>query len=72
METVDQLVQGLFSLLLRCGISTVFLFVRKMSHIPTYLFLSRENDDDVIDIGKHDFRSVLLQPMLSYANLPIR
>ena len=25
-----------------------------------YLFLSREDDDDVTDIGKHDFRSVLL------------
>ena len=47
METVDQLVQGLFSMLLRCGISTVLLFVRKMNHIPTYLFLSRENDDDI-------------------------
>ena len=25
--------------------------------------------EDDYDIGKHDFRSVLLQPMLSYANL---
>jgi len=32
-------------------------------------FLSRANDYDVRDIGKHDFRSVLLQPMLSNANL---
>ena len=35
-------------------------------HILPYLFLSLEDD---YDIGKHDFRSVLLQPMLSYANL---
>ena len=41
-----------------------------MNHIPPYLFLSREDDDDddddddVRDIGKQDFRSVLLQPML--------
>ena len=34
-------------------------------HIPSYLFLSRKDDDD---IGKHDFRSVLLHPMLSNAN----
>ena len=39
-----------------------------MNHIPPYLFLSREDDDDVRDIGKHDFRSVLIHPMLSNAN----
>ena len=38
-----------------------------MNHVPPYIFLSRENDDDVRDIGKHDFRSVLLHPMLSNA-----
>ena len=31
-------------------------------NIPPYLFLSREDDDDVRDIRKHDFRSVLLHP----------
>ena len=31
-------------------------------YIPPYLFLWRENDDEVRDIGKHDFRSVLLHP----------
>ena len=36
-----------------------------LQHVPPYLFLSREDDDDVRDIGKHDFRSVLLHPMLS-------
>ena len=40
-----------------------------MNHISQYLFLSREDDDDVRDIGKRDFRSVLLHPMLSNANL---
>ena len=45
----------------------VLLFICCMSHIPPHLFLSREDDDDVIDIGKHDFRSVLLHPMLSNA-----
>ena len=39
-----------------------------MNHIPPYLFLSREDDDDVRDIGKHDFRLVLLYPTLSNAN----
>ena len=28
-------------------------------HIPPYLLLGREDDDDVTDIGKYDFRSVL-------------
>ena len=37
-------------------------------HSPPYLFLSRKYDDGVRDIGKHDFRSVLLHPMLSNAN----
>ena len=36
-------------------------------HIPPYLFLSRETDDDVKDIGKHDFPSVLPHPTLSNA-----
>ena len=43
----------------------VLLFVCSMNHIPPYLFLSREDDTDVGYIGKHDFRLVLLQPMLS-------
>ena len=30
-----------------------------------HLFMSREDEDDVRDIGKHDFRSVLLHPVLS-------
>jgi len=34
-------------------------------HFPPHLFLSWENDND---IRKHDFRSVLLHPMLSNAN----
>ena len=38
-----------------------------MNHIPPYLFRSREDDDDVRDIGKHDFRSVELHPLLSNA-----
>ena len=47
----------------------VIPFVCSMNHIPPYLFRSREDDDDVRDMGKHDFRSVLLLPMLSNANL---
>ena len=46
----------------------VLLFVCTVSHIPPYVFLSREDDDDVRDFGKHDFRSVLLRAMLSNAN----
>ena len=37
-------------------------------HIPPYLYLLRDDDNDVRDIGKHDFRSVLLHPMLADAN----
>ena len=40
-----------------------------MNHVPPYLFLSREDDDDVRDTEKHDFRSVLLHPMLSNVSL---
>ena len=40
-------------------------------HIPPYLFLSWEDDHDVRDVGKHDFRSVLLHPMLSSSNLMV-
>ena len=36
-----------------------------MKHIPPYLFLSREDDDDV---GKHDFPSVLLHSMSCKTN----
>ena len=40
-----------------------------MRFIPPYLFLSRDDDDEVrVDTGKHDFRSVLPHPMLSSAN----
>ena len=46
----------------------VLLIVCSMNHVPPYLFLSREDDDDVRDIGKYDLRSVLLHPMLSNAN----
>lgn len=38
-------------------------------YILPYLFLSRKEDDDIREIGKHDFRSVLLQPKLSNFNL---
>jgi len=56
METVDELLQGMLSLLWRCDLSR-------------HIYLSRDNDDEVrVDIGKNDFRSVLLHPMLSSAN----
>ena len=54
------------------AITMRFIFVCCMNHIPPYLVLSREDDDDVTDLGKHDFHSVLLQPMLSSANLSVR
>ena len=43
--------------------------VDRPSPYPTTFCLSRTGDDDVRVIGKHDFRSVLLHPMLSNANL---
>ena len=39
-----------------------------MNHILPYLFLPRGDDDDVRDIGKHDFRSVVLHSLLSNAS----
>ena len=42
--------------------------VLSSQHIPPYLFLSREDDDDLRDIKKHDLCSVQLHPMLSNAN----
>ena len=57
------------SLLLRSDLSTSTSLVFSMNHILLYLFLSREDDDDVRDTGKYDFRSVLLHPTLSNANL---
>ena len=68
METVGQLVQVMPSFLLRCDLSTSTSPVYSMSMHEPYVFLSREHDDDVRDIGKHDFRSVLLHSMLSNAN----
>ena len=40
-----------------------------MYHVLPYLLLSREVDDDVRDIGKHDFCSILPHPILSNTNL---
>ena len=37
-------------------------------HIKELSLVSREDDDDVRDIGKHDFHSVLLHSMLSNDN----
>ena len=39
-----------------------------MNHIPPYSFRSRKDDDDVRDMGKHDFRSVEPHPLLSNFN----
>ena len=38
----------------------VLHFVYNMNHIPPYSFRSRMGEDEVRDIRKHDFRSVLL------------
>ena len=46
----------------------VLLFVCRKNHIPPYSFRSREDDDDVRDMGKHDFRSVEPHPLLSNVN----
>ena len=71
METVDQLLLRKLALLLICDsiYGRVLIIVCSMNHIPPYLFLSREDDDDVVrNIGKYDLHSVLLHPMLSNAN----
>ena len=52
METVGQLVQVMLSLLLRCDLSTSASLC--LQDEP-YVFLSREDDDDVRDIGKKRF-----------------
>ena len=46
----------------------ILLFVYGLNHSSLYLFLSREHDDDVTDIGKHHFRSGLRHLILSNAN----
>ena len=73
MDTVGQLVQVMLSRLLRCDLSssTSPVYSMSMSHILPYVFLSREDDDDVRDIGKHYFRSVLLHLMLSVVGTAI-
>ena len=40
----------------------------EINYNPSYLFLSRDHEDHVRDIGKHDFRSALLHPALSNAD----
>ena len=70
METVYQFFQGMLSL---CSCDAIYRRVlllvcsinRKTIDRCIQFSLSRENDDDVRDIGKHDFRSV---PMLSNSN----
>ena len=39
-----------------------------MNHILPYVFLPRADEDDVRDIGKHDFCSVVLHSLLSNAH----
>ena len=41
----------------------VLLFACTLSYLPLYFFLSQMDDDDVRDIGKHDFPSILHHPM---------
>ena len=48
----------MLSLLLRCDLTTS----------ASLRLQYEEDDDDVRDIGKHDFRSVLLHPMSAYVN----
>ena len=67
VETVDQTFFKECPLLLQCNLSTntLFIFVCRKNHIPPFLFRLRENDDDVWDIRKHDFRRYFtLLPML--------
>ena len=71
MGTIDELFQEMLSLLLRCDLSTgtSLCCSYSINHVWPHLFLSREDDDDVRDIGKQDFSSVLLHLLLSNANL---
>ena len=45
----------------------VLLFICSINHIPAYLFLSWDDNDDVRNIGKHDF-FFLLHPIWSRYN----
>ena len=49
METVDQLLKGMLSLVLRWDLSTSTSLSLRMDHVPSDLFLSREDDDEVRD-----------------------
>ena len=49
-------------------IDEYFSFLQHEPYSAIFISQSREDDDDVRHIGKHDFRSVLLHAMLSNAN----
>ena len=68
METVDQLFHGMLSHYWGAIYQRLLVFVCSINHNLPYLFLSREDNHDIRDIGKHDFHSVLFQPVLSNAN----
>ena len=55
-------------LLLWCDLSRTTCLCLQHEHYSA-IFLSREDDDEVRDIGIHDFCSVLLHPVLPNANL---
>ena len=65
METMDQILQGMLSLLLRCDLSTSSSLFSLFSYwiILRHIYFN----DDVREIAKHDFRSVLHLHILSNA-----
>ena len=73
VELVDELFFKECSLLLQCNLSTNMLFLCRKNHIPPFLFRLREDDDDIRDIRKHDFRRYFtLLPNAAWNELRMR
>ena len=68
METVDPLLQGMLSLPLRCDLSTSTSPCWQHEPYSTMFISVTRDDDDVRDMGKHDFRSVLRHPRTHNSN----
>ena len=66
LETVDQLLQGMLSLLLRCDLSTSTSLVCSMNHLPLYLLPSTKDDGDFKNTIFVGFHFTLCYQMLTW------
>ena len=66
LEAVDQLLQGMLSLLLRCDLSTSTSLVCSMNHLPLYLLPSTKDDGDFKNTIFVGFHFTLCYQMLTW------